>query len=74
MPLYEYVCQSCKRQFEQLRPMADGQKAGCPQCGGDAARVLSVFASFSRTENGEMTPVGGGGCACSGAGCGCSLS
>ncbi|MBN1439980.1 MAG: zinc ribbon domain-containing protein [Anaerolineales bacterium] len=45
MPLYEYVCEACRREFELLRPMneADAPTA-CLSCGGTRIRrKLSVF-------------------------------
>ncbi len=41
MPLYEYVCRACSRQFEELI-FGDAQPA-CPDCQSkDLERVLSV--------------------------------
>ncbi|MFN2298769.1 MAG: FmdB family zinc ribbon protein [Anaerolineales bacterium] len=39
MPLYEYVCEDCRHEFEELRPMdrADGD-APCPDCGSRRTR------------------------------------
>lgn len=46
MPIYEYWCEPCGREFERMRPMSESSSpAACPKCGGDAARVPSVFAS-----------------------------
>lgn len=49
MPIYEYVCKSCNKKFDQLvRRMssADEESAvACPECGSKkTARALSVFA------------------------------
>lgn len=74
MPLYEYVCRDCQVRFERLQPMGSAAEAECPGCGCSAGRVLSVFASYARTEGGGLAPVSGGGCACGGAGGGCSLN
>ena len=47
MPVYEYVCTTCKNRFDKLRPMAEmDNEASCPDCGGDSSRALSVFAAF----------------------------
>ena len=52
MPLYEYVCESCGAEFEDLRrPSERGEESECPACGGRAGRVLSAFA----TPNGGAT-------------------
>lgn len=48
MPIYEYVCKSCNKKFDQLvRTMSSGEddKVTCPECGSKkTARALSVFA------------------------------
>ena len=45
MPTYEYSCVECQEEFELMRPMCDFDKdAKCPECGGKAHRVMSVFA------------------------------
>ena len=73
MPVYEYVCPNCEVKFERLRPMTDGHEAGCPTCGTESPRVLSVFAAFSASLGGETAAVAGGGCACaSGGTCACA--
>ncbi len=46
MALYEYQCAGCGAEFEERRPMSEsGSPAKCPECGADAARLPSVFAS-----------------------------
>ena len=49
MPIYEFHCPSCGRDFEELvRSAAAGRSAACPDCGRkDAERKLSVFAAHS---------------------------
>ncbi len=45
MPIYEYICQDCRNEFEIIRPMsqADAPMA-CAQCGGEnIKRKISVF-------------------------------
>jgi putative FmdB family regulatory protein len=43
MPIYEYECRGCGRQFEAL--VNGSIKAQCPACqGDDLQRMLSVFA------------------------------
>ena len=74
MPVYEYVCTTCRIRFEKLRSMDTSHEAApCPDCGSQAARALSVFAAFTRGASGEMEAMFGGGCACgAGGACGCS--
>ncbi len=46
MPIYEYYCSQCKQEFELSRPLSQSDTpAACPQCGGQAQKLLSVFAS-----------------------------
>lgn len=41
MPVYEYLCEGCGRDFALMRPMAQsGQAHACPGCGGEAQRAL----------------------------------
>ena len=65
MPVYEYRCGACRERFELLRPMSANGEADCPQCGGAANRVLSLFAAVSRNESGESHLVAGAGAGCS---------
>lgn len=69
MPIYEYVCQECGRDFEKY-VRAWAEPVSCPAC--DGARVekqLSTFA-FSGTEA-RARASSGGGCGCGRGGCGC---
>lgn len=75
MPLYEYFCPTCNDTFEQLRPAQKADEAvACPACQQTAAqRVLSLFASTVKSENGAPMPMSmpmAGGC-CGGGACGC---
>ncbi len=46
MPIYEYRCDSCEKEFEQMRPISQsGDPAKCPTCGADSQKLPSVFAS-----------------------------
>ena len=46
MPLYEYHCEKCDKMFEALRPLRESDASTpCPDCGGDADRILPT--SFS---------------------------
>lgn len=72
MPLYEYYCRTCDKKFEMLRPMSRADEdATCPEGHPGAGRVLSLFASFTKGDDGTVTSVSGtGGCAaCAGGVC-----
>ena len=74
MPIYEYVCNTCDNRFDRLRSMSEmDAEAPCPQCAGESARALSVFAAFSTGDSGEMSSVGGGCGGCGPGGCGCAM-
>jgi len=47
MPIYEYRCQTCGRQFEKIRRMADADKElECPDCQSKRVeRTVSAFAT-----------------------------
>ena len=50
MPIYEYYCPSCKREFEVLRPASQSQDtAPCTSCQEPAQRQLSTFSFKSNT-------------------------
>ncbi len=72
MPIYEYKCPKCEFKFELLRPLSQsGADAVCPHCRECAPRVLSTFASFSVSDGGVASPVGGSACGgCSSTNCG----
>ena len=70
MPIYEYVCDDCKKPFEKL-VMKSSEKIACPKCGGRHHTMqFSVIASPSRTANGEAASAGSS-CACTPSTCGC---
>ncbi|MCS6937786.1 MAG: zinc ribbon domain-containing protein [Roseiflexaceae bacterium] len=68
MPLYEYQCSDCAREFDVLRPFhrAD-EMIDCPACGSShVRRKISVIAL--RTDDISADP----GSACCGGRCGCA--
>ncbi len=66
MPIYEYICEGCRREFSLLRPMSDADlPAACEACGRTRIkRKLSVFSA--RTGDGQTVSGTGGGSSCSG--------
>jgi putative FmdB family regulatory protein len=70
MPIYEFLCKTCKKPFEVMRPMSATDDPACPECGGaEVSRKLSLF--FSGTAGAKPNGGGGGGSCCSGGGCAC---
>src|SRR5438067_5211102 len=41
MPIYEYACKACHREFEYQQRMADPDKTVCEACGGELERLIS---------------------------------
>ena len=40
MPLYEYQCQECSVRFERIEKASALKDGRCPECGGDAHRLI----------------------------------
>ncbi len=72
MPLYEYHCESCERDFEKRRAFQEADKPlEGPECASeDVTRKLSLFIAFTKSDSGTVSFGGGGGCGCGGA-CAC---
>ena len=50
MPIYEYYCSGCDKEFEVMRPVSRfDEPADCETCGKPAERQLSNFAFKSNT-------------------------
>jgi putative FmdB family regulatory protein len=68
MPIYEYRCRGCGKDFEKYVHAASTAVA-CPACAGaDVTRKLSVFGLKSEGFVGSGMSAGGG---CCGGGCSC---
>ncbi len=58
MPIYEYACQDCGREFETL--VRGGQAPVCPACQSTAlAKKLSVFATAESSAGTSLPPLPG---------------
>jgi len=71
MPLYEFVCTKCEKDFESLTRSANWEgSVVCPHCGSETlTKKLSVFAAQGSNPSSASAPAGQG-CARPG-GCGC---
>lgn len=57
MPIYEYQCRGCGKQFEQL--IIHSTTPECPACKGrDLERLISLFAVDSETTRGTALKAG----------------
>jgi len=73
MPIYEYICDDCKSQFEKI-VINRQQEISCPACSSKRATIqLSVFSSAIAGGSSKSSSVSsnGGGSSCCGGGCGC---
>ena len=47
MPIYEYICDECKKGFEQWERIFERKKPVCPHCKSEKVkRCLSAFSSY----------------------------
>ncbi len=62
MPLYEFHCSNCRKDFELLvRKQADLDQAACPECGTKKVKkIFSVFgvADGSKDQGGDLGDCG----------------
>jgi putative FmdB family regulatory protein len=71
MPIYEYRCRGCSKDFEKY-VAGTSIAVACPSCASaDITRKLSVFGLKSDGGVAASMPAGGGGSCCGGGGCGC---
>jgi putative FmdB family regulatory protein len=69
MPIYEYRCKQCEREFEKYVPGA-ATAVACPACASEQVmRKLSVFGLKTAGALQPSPASGGGGCC--GGGCAC---
>ena len=52
MPIYEFRCDACAEQFEELLRTRDEARVSCPHCGSTSVtRLFSLFATEWRPSN-----------------------
>lgn len=61
MPLYEYRCEKCGKEFEAYRRLSDaGKEETCPVCGGRAEKMrISLFRTTGSVSSNGSTCGGG---------------
>ncbi len=73
MPIYEYVCEDCRRAFEKL-VRRWGDAVDCPACGsGSVEKQLSTFAVSASSSSSDASGCGASACgqgACGTGACG----
>ncbi|MCE1246884.1 MAG: zinc ribbon domain-containing protein [Firmicutes bacterium] len=73
MPLYEYKCLACEKNFDKIcRAGIPDSEITCPACGkNEAKRKLSMFSFGSRNSSGDFksAPSSGGCGSCSSHNC-----
>ena len=75
MPIYEYRCDICEQQFEEMVRLGDGAgEIRCPRCGAQKVnRLLSLFGVGQATAASASNAAGDDGgrmCGCGGCTCG----
>ncbi|MDR2945840.1 MAG: zinc ribbon domain-containing protein [Candidatus Adiutrix sp.] len=77
MPIYEFHCNGCGKDFEEL-VLSRSEKITCPACGEpDCQKLMSAASFVSRGADGSTVSASAGGGGCSGcaatncATCGC---
>jgi len=46
MPTYDYLCTSCKNEFEVFQSMTEKPKRSCPECNGPVKRLIGSGAGI----------------------------
>lgn len=41
MPIYEYICEKCRKRIERMQRVSDPPCQKCPQCGGPLRKLVS---------------------------------
>lgn len=65
MPLYEYRCEECEVQFEELTSSANAARVRCPRCA--SRRVSRLLSAFAVGASGGTAPAEAGPCGACGA-------
>jgi putative FmdB family regulatory protein len=65
MPIYEYQCQKCGKEFEEWQRFSDPPVDKCHKCGGKASRLISQSSFILKGSGWYVTDYGRKDCATS---------
>lgn len=60
MPMYEFTCQQCEKDFEEL-VFSDDEVVECPSC--RSTTVMRKISAFAFKSGGKFVPASGSSCA-----------
>ena len=73
MPIFEYLCQDCGREFETF--VTGDRKPACPGCqGANLGKLLSRPGMVGVSERSRARAPSFAGCGAGGAGCACRMN
>ena len=50
MPLYEYKCKKCEKEFQSITTVKKREHSKCPYCGGSGKKLPSTGVAFHDIE------------------------
>ncbi|HOJ50968.1 MAG TPA: zinc ribbon domain-containing protein [Syntrophales bacterium] len=59
MPIYEYKCQKCKKEFEVFQRISDPEITHCQFCGGPVSKLVSLSSFHLKGSGWYVTDYGG---------------
>ncbi len=65
MPIYEYRCENCGREFEEWQKFSDAPVEKCQECGGKTHRLISQSTFVLKGSGWYATDYGKGSSCCS---------
>ncbi|MCH8125239.1 zinc ribbon domain-containing protein [candidate division KSB1 bacterium] len=70
MPIYEYKCVECQKEFEIFHTSSGLDSVECPKCRSKETKKL--FSTFASTSYESASVAGNGSQGCCGGSCGCN--
>jgi putative FmdB family regulatory protein len=59
MPIYEYRCRKCKKEFEAVQSISDPELKSCKFCKGPVTKLISVSSFHLKGSGWYVTDYGG---------------